>query len=135
MAGSALVQHRDALFPLKIDGAAPILVSRGSAAEFERDGDRVRVRVQKGRVLTPGLTEALPAGRSLSARGNEAEILPTNPPPREWKPAQNGLSVNENAQGGDQAAPAGADTPQTDQPAQEATGEDQSGDMGDVLGF
>ena len=84
LAGAVLARHVGGYFPLKIDGAATLLISKDSLVDAERQGDKVLARVQVGRMQTPGLAEPVVAGQSIEAVGRSARVVPFGPVPRSW---------------------------------------------------
>ncbi len=83
-AGCALARHLGTVFPLKISGAATLLLTRDSVVDIEREAETVRARVQVGTVRTPGLREPARAGAAIEASGRTASTVARGPIPRGW---------------------------------------------------
>jgi hypothetical protein len=84
LSGSIMARHVGSYFPLKIQGAATLLVSKDSLVDAERQGEKVLARVQVGKMRTPGMKEPVVAGQSIEASGRNASITPFGPLPRPW---------------------------------------------------
>jgi hypothetical protein len=82
--GSMMARHAGSHFPLKIQGAATLLISKDSLVDAERDGDKVLARVQVGSLKTPGMKEPVVAGQSIEASGQSATITTFGPLPKSW---------------------------------------------------
>lgn len=84
VSGSVLARHVGIFFPMKIEGAATLLVSKDSLVDVERQGEKVLARVQVGEMKTPGIPDAILAGQSIEASGRTANITPFGPSPMSW---------------------------------------------------
>jgi hypothetical protein len=84
LSGSILARHVGDLFPLKIDGAATLLVSQNSLIDAERTGETILARVQIGTMRTSGQPKLWVAGQSIEATKQLVKIVPFGPIPRAW---------------------------------------------------
>lgn len=84
LSGAILARHVGNTFPMKIQGASTLLVSKDSLIDVERQGDSLLARVQVGKMKTPGMREAVVAGQSIQASGKTAKQVPFGPSPRAW---------------------------------------------------
>lgn len=71
--GTCLVRHGNVLFPVKIGGPVPMLVTKGSSVELVRIDNTIIATVYNGSLQLPSTGESLSAGFSfrISDRGSE----------------------------------------------------------------
>lgn len=118
LSGSVLARHVGDLFPLKIDGAATLLVSQNSLIDAERDGEKILARVQIGTMRTPGKPGLWVAGQSVEASKLAVKCVPFGPIPHAWNsserhssPASQTDSISEAWESEIMSAPEAAEEP------------------------
>jgi ferric-dicitrate binding protein FerR (iron transport regulator) len=114
LAGETFVKHTGGYFPLRLEGAATLLVSRDSVVELARQGDEFLVRIQVGRVLTPGAEQPLKAGSQFAVSGRTVRENVPGPEPKAWEKLRPTADVDDPRLQSDFF---GSDTDDADEPA------------------
>lgn len=68
--GECLIRHGNTLFPIKVMGPMPFLVTNNSSVEIAKTDNALLITIQKGILRIPGTNQQLPAGQKFNLSEN-----------------------------------------------------------------